>query len=133
MHVASCVTAANVRSVTYKSVRTVDCGAIRMADKGKYLRLTPGQKCQRCGGDNSFRQAGTKWCYACSKEIERRRARARRAHHKVLVLRDTEGHMNQCCRDYYMDGCTFCGKCGQRLRGRGGFVVNIGLNEGDML
>lgn len=104
-----------------------------MSHKGKYLQLTPGQKCQRCGADNSFRAAGTKWCFACSKEIERIASRARREYHKRLRLRDESGHMNQCCRDYYMDGCTFCGKCGQRLRGQGGYVVNTELNEGDML
>lgn len=92
-----------------------------MSGKGRYLKLAPGQKCLRCGADNSYRPVGTKWCYACSKELDRIASRARREYHKTLRFRDERGYMNACCHVYKAHDCRFCGTCGQRLQGQGGY------------
>ena len=95
----------------------------------KYIRLAPGQLCERCGADNSYRQACTKWCFDCSKEVanERRRRRKRTEYIRQLEDRDKVRNISTRIRvsDYYV--CTtcsgivaknfyFCSNCGQRLR-----------------
>ena len=84
----------------------------------KYFRRAPGQMCQRCGGDNSYRSKGTKYCHRCSYEAAQERAADKRAYIKVLTDRDTVGVFNDCCTIFYASNYVFCGKCGQRLRGR---------------
>lgn len=90
-----------------------------MVDKNigpeKYYRCTPGQKCERCGGDNSFRVKGTKYCYKCSHEVSIENAKKRRDYLERLKLRDTPG-INPCCVSYLGMNYSFCPQCGKRLR-----------------
>lgn len=86
----------------------------------KYIRITPGQKCERCGGDNSYRSRGTKYCHKCAKEVAREKGIKDREYIKLLKARDTirpngPGTCNDCvvC---YINNFVFCGMCGQRLR-----------------
>ena len=90
-----------------------------MVDKNigpeKYYRCTPGQKCERCGGDNSFRAKGTKHCYKCSHEVSLENAARRKDYIAKLKKRDEPG-INPCCGSHLEVGYKFCPHCGQRLR-----------------
>ena len=89
-----------------------------MTENGIYVRRAPGQKCQKCGADISYRAAGTKWCFDCAKKVEREQARMRKAYIKKLEARDVVATTPNCnyCATYYKAGFTFCPNCGQRLR-----------------
>lgn len=97
--------------------------------RGGYVRVAPGQRCELCGGDNSFRAAGTKWCYNCAKILNRRAGRARTAYQKRLVARDTVKDVFDCCITGIEYGDMFCRHCGQRLQGRGGYTYDTTTYE----
>lgn len=86
----------------------------------KYVRSAPGHKCQRCGADISFRAPSTKWCRACSEELNRTRQRQQRKYTDKLKRRDRVQKQLKICCKYYKDTnkeYTFCPVCGQRLYG----------------
>lgn len=84
-----------------------------------YTRLDPGHKCERCGGDNSFRAHNTRYCFECAKIVRKEQAIAKRQYYDRLVARDKMPNiMNMaiCCMYAKTQGFKFCNMCGQRLK-----------------
>lgn len=80
-----------------------------------YARTSPGQICERCGGDNSYRKRGTKYCFKCSHEVSLENAQKRRDYIDKLMQRDKPG-INPCCVSLLATQSIFCSICGQRLK-----------------
>ena len=89
-----------------------------------YVARTPGQKCQRCGKDNSNRVAGTKWCYECAKIINREAIKRKRAYllsleardkPKIIANKGTGKPACGLCNEPIQYAFIFCPMCGQRI------------------
>lgn len=92
-----------------------------------YVSRAPGQKCQRCGNDNSSRNVGTKYCFACSKLVNLERAKMRRDYDAALEAKDKAMKIRKSMHEgpmFFCPSCTsvipgernnFCSHCGQRL------------------
>lgn len=80
-----------------------------------YARTSPGQTCERCGGDNSYRKRGTKYCFKCAHEVSLENAQKRKEYIERLTQRDKPG-INSCCVSFLGKHAIFCSICGQRLK-----------------
>ena len=101
-------------------------------EKCSYVRRAPGQKCQRCGADISFRVQGTKWCLDCAKKLAAEKDMKTRQYINKLKIRDTAKKATYkteyseeltftvqicpICKTVCTTESIFCSHCGQRLK-----------------